>query len=639
MIAKLGQDGHDRGAKVVATAFADLGFDVDIGPLFQTPDEAARQAIENDVHAIGVSTLAGGHKTLVPAVVAALRAQGVDDIVVFVGGVIPQQDYEALYAAGVAGIYGPGTPIPESAADVLAKVRASRRSRRRRPEARRAAALIAQRWRPRLGPDVEALAAGVRAGNRRALAKAITLIESTRGEHRVLAQKLLGLLLPATGTAIRMGISGAPGVGKSTFIEALGLQLTAAGHRVAVLAVDPSSALSGGSILGDKTRMEELARDPHAFIRPSPSGGTLGGVAARTREAMLACEAAGFDVVIVETVGVGQSETAVAGMTDVFVLLQLPNAGDDLQAIKRGIVELADVIVYNKIDLDPRAAKLAMGQMKNALTLLHPADRRLAAAGARRQRDAARGDRGVLARGRAPPRHACGVGRACREAPAPVARLDVDADRHRPARALPRPRRRARRAARVLGAGRRRNAHAARRGDAAARHPRTETEPCMRSSANSTPSAPRALLGGGEKRIAAQHAKGKLTARERIELLLDEGSFEEWDMFVEHRCTDFGMAAETVPGDGVVTGYGTINGRLVFVFAQDFTVFGGSLSEAHAEKICKVMDHGDEGRRAGDRAQRLGRRADPGRRRLARRLRRGVPAQRAGLAAWSRRSR
>jgi LAO/AO transport system kinase len=223
-------------------------------------------------------------------------------------------------------------------------------------------------------PNVEALAAGVRAANRRALAKAITLIESTRGEHRVLAQKLLALLLPATGTAIRMGISGAPGVGKSTFIEALGLQLTAAGHRVAVLAVDPSSSLSGGSILGDKTRMEELSRDPRAFIRPSPSGGTLGGVAARTREAMLACEAAGFDVVIVETVGVGQSETAVAGMTDVFVLMQLPNAGDDLQAIKRGIVELADVIVYNKIDLDSKAAKLAMGQMKNALTLLHPAD-------------------------------------------------------------------------------------------------------------------------------------------------------------------------------------------------------------------------------------------------------------------------
>jgi LAO/AO transport system kinase len=227
---------------------------------------------------------------------------------------------------------------------------------------------------PEAVPDVEALARGVRNGSRRSLAKAITLIESTRTEHRGLAQTLLGLLLPHTGGATRLGISGAPGSGKSTFIEALGLHLTGSGHRVAVLAVDPSSALSGGSILGDKTRMEELARDARAFIRPSPSGGTLGGVAARTREAMLACEAAGFDVVIVETVGVGQSETAVAGMTDVFVLLQLPNAGDELQGIKRGIVELADIIVYNKVDLDPKAAKVAMGQMRSALTLLVPAN-------------------------------------------------------------------------------------------------------------------------------------------------------------------------------------------------------------------------------------------------------------------------
>jgi LAO/AO transport system kinase len=183
---------------------------------------------------------------------------------------------------------------------------------------------------------------------------------------------VLGALLPATGNAIRVGISGAPGVGKSTFIEALGLHLAHAGHRIAVLAVDPSSALTGGSILGDKTRMEALSRHPAAFIRPSPSRGALGGVAARTREAMLLCEAAGFDVVIVETVGVGQSETDVAGMTDVFVLLQLPNAGDELQAIKKGIVELADLIVYNKVDLDPAAARRAIAQMKNALMLLHP---------------------------------------------------------------------------------------------------------------------------------------------------------------------------------------------------------------------------------------------------------------------------
>lgn len=220
--------------------------------------------------------------------------------------------------------------------------------------------------------DVEALAAGVRAGNRRALAKAITLIESRRADHRAEGEALLARLLPATGGALRMGISGAPGAGKSTFIEALGLTLVGEGRRVAVLAVDPSSTRSGGSILGDKTRMEELSRHPNAFIRPSPSGGTLGGVAARTREALLACEAAGFDVVIVETVGVGQSETAVAGMTDVFVLVQMPNAGDELQAIKRGIVELADVIVYNKVDIDPKAAQLAMGQMKQALSMLRP---------------------------------------------------------------------------------------------------------------------------------------------------------------------------------------------------------------------------------------------------------------------------
>jgi LAO/AO transport system kinase len=222
-------------------------------------------------------------------------------------------------------------------------------------------------------PATEALARGVRAGDRRALAKAITLIESTKSEHRPLADALLRQMLPHTGGAIRMGISGAPGAGKSTLIEALGVTLTKEGHRVAVLAVDPSSKRSGGSILGDKTRMEELARDPQAFIRPSPSGDTLGGVAARTREAMLVCEAAGFDVVVVETVGVGQSETAVAGMTDVFVLLQLPHAGDDLQAIKRGIIELADVVLYNKVDLDPKAAQVAMGQMRSALALLAPA--------------------------------------------------------------------------------------------------------------------------------------------------------------------------------------------------------------------------------------------------------------------------
>jgi LAO/AO transport system kinase len=197
---------------------------------------------------------------------------------------------------------------------------------------------------------VSALADAVRAGDRRSLARAITLVESTRADHRDEAAALLDGLMPATGGSTRVGISGAPGAGKSTFIEALGLHLVDAGHEVAVLAVDPSSTRGGGSILGDKTRMEQLSRSPKAFIRPSPSKGTLGGVARRTREAMLVCEAAGFDVVLVETVGVGQSEVAVAGMVDVFTLLLAPGAGDELQGVKRGIVELADLVVVNKAD-------------------------------------------------------------------------------------------------------------------------------------------------------------------------------------------------------------------------------------------------------------------------------------------------
>jgi LAO/AO transport system kinase len=219
-------------------------------------------------------------------------------------------------------------------------------------------------------PDDVRLLEAVRAGDRRALAKAITLLESTRTDHRVRADALLDALLPFAGRALRLGISGVPGVGKSTFIEALGMFLLARGHKVAVLAVDPSSGVSGGSILGDKTRMERLSVQEHAYIRPSPSSGTLGGVAEKTREAMLVCEAAGYDVVIVETVGVGQSETTVAGMTDMFVLLQLPNAGDDLQAMKKGIMELADLIVINKADLDPDAATRAEAQITSALRVL-----------------------------------------------------------------------------------------------------------------------------------------------------------------------------------------------------------------------------------------------------------------------------
>ena len=215
---------------------------------------------------------------------------------------------------------------------------------------------------------------GDAAAQRRAMAKAITLLESTRADHRVQADALLTQLLPHTGKSLRIGLSGVPGVGKSTLIETLGLWLIDKGHKVAVLAIDPSSSVSGGSILGDKTRMEHLSVHPSAFIRPSPSSGTLGGVAEKTRECMLVCEAAGYDIVIVETVGVGQSETAVAGMTDMFVLMQLPNAGDDLQAIKKGVMELADLILINKADIDEDAATRAQSFIQSALHLLghHP---------------------------------------------------------------------------------------------------------------------------------------------------------------------------------------------------------------------------------------------------------------------------
>ncbi|MBT3068222.1 methylmalonyl Co-A mutase-associated GTPase MeaB [Rhodoferax sp. U11-2br] len=216
----------------------------------------------------------------------------------------------------------------------------------------------------------EAILHGSAPVQRRAMAKAITLLESTRADHRQQADELLTALLPHTGRAFRLGISGVPGVGKSTFIEALGLYLIGQGHRVAVLAVDPSSSVSGGSILGDKTRMEHLSVHERAYIRPSPSSGTLGGVAEKTREAMLVCEAAGYDVVIVETVGVGQSETTVANMTDMFVLMQLPNAGDDLQAIKKGVMEIADLVVINKADLDAIAATRAQAQITSSLRLL-----------------------------------------------------------------------------------------------------------------------------------------------------------------------------------------------------------------------------------------------------------------------------
>ncbi len=355
LVAKMGQDGHDRGQKVIASAFADLGFDVDIGPLFRTPAETARQAVENDVHVIGVSSLAAGHLTLIPELRDELRKLGRDDMMIVVGGVIPPEDYDALYKAGATAVFGPGTVIGEAAEKLL---HGSGRSPGPREIERQEIAMKDANDR---GPGtaaaprrqeltVDEYFAGIRGGDIPVLARALTLMESNNPQHETLAEELLTRLLPHTGGAIRIGITGAVGAGKSTFIESLGMHLVRGGKRVAVLAVDPSSGISGGSILGDKTRMSGLAVEPNAYIRPSPSAGSLGGVARKTREDMLVCEAAGYDVVLIETVGVGQSETMVADMTDCFLAIMLPGAGDELQGIKRGLLELVDVIAVNKAD-------------------------------------------------------------------------------------------------------------------------------------------------------------------------------------------------------------------------------------------------------------------------------------------------
>jgi LAO/AO transport system kinase len=231
---------------------------------------------------------------------------------------------------------------------------------------------MALRDRPAI-PDLTDLGRGIRARERAVIARAITLIESRRSDHQKAARRLVQELLPLTGAAIRVGITGAPGVGKSTTIDALGTFLTSKGHKVAVLAVDPSSTRSGGSILADKTRMPRLSSDADAFVRPSPSSGTLGGVAAKTRESMLICEAAGYDVVLIETIGTGQSETIVADMTDFFLVLMLPGAGDELQGLKKGVIEIADMLAINKADGDNiKRAQTAAAEYRAALHILNP---------------------------------------------------------------------------------------------------------------------------------------------------------------------------------------------------------------------------------------------------------------------------
>ena len=337
LVAKMGQDGHDRGQKVIATAFADIGFDVDVGSLFSTPEEVARQAADNDVHVVGVSSLAAGHLTLVPALRDALAEVGRPDIMIVVGGVIPPDDFDELYAAGAAAIFPPGTVIADAAIGLLHKLaerlgydlgsddRLSRASAVRKSR-KFAVALRSRSTNSRMAGCRRT----TRSRNWRLRSAAATVLHCRGRSHWWSRPAPTTTNRPSSccwrccrmpGMLIASASPGCPGVGKSTTIEALGMYLIEQGHRVAVLAVDPSSTRTGGSILGDKTRMARLAVHPDAYIRPSPTSGTLGGVAKATRETMVLLEAAGFDVILVETVGVGQSEVAVANMVDTFVLL------------------------------------------------------------------------------------------------------------------------------------------------------------------------------------------------------------------------------------------------------------------------------------------------------------------------------
>ena len=366
-----------------------MGFDVDMGPLFQTPDETARQAVENDVHIVGMSSLAAGHKTLLPQLVENWQAYARTSSSWW-GRVRPGYNFLLDKApqpfSGPApnclnappccwknccrierdqasqAEWAPAEGGKEFASRVMEAKSAGSKVSKPRPKSRPAACrqLIpsppGSRWRPHPA------------------AKAITLIESNSPRHFEAGQELVRRLLPASGNSIRVGVTGVPGAGKSTFIESFGLWLIERGHKVAVLAVDPSSSLSRGSILGDKTRMEELARHPSSFIRPSPSGGALGGVTRKTRETIIACEAAGYDIILIETVGVGQSEVTVRSMVDFFLLMQIAGAGDELQGIKKGIMELADLVVVNKADGNNiQAAELAGRELNNALHYLRQA--------------------------------------------------------------------------------------------------------------------------------------------------------------------------------------------------------------------------------------------------------------------------
>ena len=342
--------GNDRTREWIASSISELGFDVDISLIKQTPHEIARMAVENDVHLICISSPGNIDSTLVLHLTDALKGERREEIQTIVVGEIPPEDYNSLLHAGVAGIFNINGLVVDFT-KWISQVEV----------------------RKEVCEDGQYYIKGVIEQDRRIIARAISLIESSLTSHQEIAKAIIHELLPRTGRAIRIGISGVPGVGKSTFIESFGMKLVEKGYSVAVLAVDPSSSRSGGSIMGDKTRMQMLSTEPGVFIRQSPSRDTLGGVAKKTKEAMIVCEAAGFDIIIVETVGVGQSETHVSSMVDFFLVMLLAGAGDEIQGIKKGVLELADAIVINKEDGDNiEKVRKAKEDYQSALCLLYP---------------------------------------------------------------------------------------------------------------------------------------------------------------------------------------------------------------------------------------------------------------------------
>jgi LAO/AO transport system kinase len=343
---------RDRLLKMAANYFGDLGFDVDISLDGLTPEWAVKMAVENDVHIICLTDINAKDVSPLKLIHTILRETCSENIRIIGIGDVSCADRNQLIQTGLSDIFAWGPKFSESVGKLINRL------------------VSIDFARPSPGKCI----AGVLAQDRCMIAKTISIIESKATEHRAVAQKIIEGLYPHTGDSVRIGVTGIPGAGKSTFIESFGLQLLAQGHRVAVLAIDPSSSISGGSLLGDKTRMGRLSADSRAFIRPSPSSGVLGGVAGKTRETMMVCEAAGYDVILVETVGVGQTEIAVASMVDFFLLLLVAGAGDRYQGIKKGIIEMVDAIVITKADGDNiENANAAQQEYTKALSLLRPA--------------------------------------------------------------------------------------------------------------------------------------------------------------------------------------------------------------------------------------------------------------------------